>query len=215
MNMKSTSKLTVAVMFIVLFGSCSKPQFSSIETPHKAPMQDPSIKETDHEGCLQAARELLGPEAEMLKCGHLSDVAHLEAVVGIRVQGLKDDKNGIPISKLEILQRVKSHWESVLIIDGEIKNSEGYVGADFIDDSHPFPYYRVDLTDRGAQWGDRTPQQFTLVLLSMTRDGKVDEGDMGLGIGWNPAVGRFQEIEPNGEELAPEVKTPKHIRSLK
>jgi hypothetical protein len=34
-----------------------------------------------------------------------------------------------------------------------------------------------------------------------------------MGIGWNPAVGRFQEIEPNGVEFAPEVKNPEHIRS--
>jgi hypothetical protein len=41
----------------------------------------------------------------------------------------------------------------------------------------------------------------------------MDPEDMGLGVGWNPTVGRFQEIGPNGEEFAQEVKTPKHIRS--
>jgi hypothetical protein len=46
----------------------------------------------------------------------------------------------------------------------------------------------------------------------MARDGRIDPGDTGLGIGWNRAVGRFQEIEPNGEEFSPEVKTPKHIK---
>ena len=47
----------------------------------------------------------------------------------------------------------------------------------------------------------------------MTREGKIDVEDMGMGIGWNPAVGRFQEIEPSGEEFAQEVKNPKRIRN--
>jgi hypothetical protein len=47
----------------------------------------------------------------------------------------------------------------------------------------------------------------------MAPDDKIDLEDMGLGIGWNPAEGRFQEIEPNGEGFTPEVKAPTHIRS--
>jgi hypothetical protein len=156
---------------------------------------------------------LLGPDGQVLKCGHLVDAIGLEAVVVSRVPGLKDSKDGIPISKLLILREVGTQWNSELKVDREITNSAGYVGSDFIDDSHPFPYYRAKFTDQGAQWGARPASQFTLVLHSMTRDGKIDPEDIGLGIGWNLAVGRFQEIEPDGEHFAPEVTAPRHIRN--
>jgi hypothetical protein len=52
-----------------------------------------------------------------------------------------------------------------------------------------------------------------MILFYMTRDGKGDEEEIGTGIGWNPAVGRFQEIASNGEEFVVEVKAPKHIRT--
>jgi len=107
-----------------------------------------------------------------------------------------------------------SGWEPELKADAndEITNGAGYVGIDFIDDSRPIPYYRVNFS---SSWGARDPSLFTIVLVSMNRDGKIDPEDAGTAIGWNPEVGRFQEIEPNGEEFAPEVKAPKHIRTSK
>jgi hypothetical protein len=206
MNRKHTSALVLLFGFL---GGCSQPQPAKQE----AGAQAPPITKADQEDCLQAARQFLGPEAVMLKCGHLSDAGHLEAVAAIRVRGLKDDKAGIPISKLKILRRAKSQWNLELNIDKEITNSAGYIGIDYIDDSTSFVFYRGEISDRRAIWGDREPSQFILALDFMNRAGKVDEGGIGIGIGWNPAVGRFQEIEPNGEEFAPERKNPKHIRT--
>jgi hypothetical protein len=210
--MKRMTKLILPLVFVVFIGSCSKPTANSPGTVPKTSVgQNLPAGEGNQASCLQAARKFLGSNAEVLECGHLSDSAHLEAVAAIRVPRLKDDRNGIPISRLVILRQGNSGWGSEISVDKEITNGAGYVGFNFIDDSHPFPYYRVDFSDRGAKWGARDPSQFTLVLLPMTRDGKVDVGDVGIGIGWNAAVGRFQEIEPNGEKFAPEVKNPKHI----
>lgn len=179
-------------------------------SPQSGARQGVPIGEADQQACVQAARQVLGESAELLKCGHLSDADHLEAVAGTRVAGMKDDRNGVPVSKLIILRRSQSAWNTELRVDEEITNPAGYVGCDFIDDSHPFPYYRVDIA---AQWGAPDPSKFTLVLLSMTRGGRVDPEELGIGIGWNPAVERFQEIDPNGEQFVPEVKAPRHIRS--
>lgn len=155
---------------------------------------------------------IVGPLVGLAQCLRRR-TNRLEAVVAVRVPGLKDHRNGIPISKLKILREGRSRWDSGLNVDREVTNGAGYLGANFIGNAHPYPCYRVDFTDRGAEWGARTASQFTLILFSMSRDGRLEPGDMGLGIGWNAAVGRFQEIEPNGEEFAPEVKAPKHIRS--
>ena len=47
----------------------------------------------------------------------------------------------------------------------------------------------------------------------MTPDGKVDEEGQRAMIGWNPAVGRYQENPPGTEAFEPEVKAPKHLRT--
>jgi hypothetical protein len=214
--MKQIAKLMLPIVLVLVFDSCSQPKPNSPDVAPKAGLaQNLPVTQTDKTNCLKAARKLLGSSAEILKCGHLSDDDNLEAVAAIRVPGLKDDGHGTPISKLMILRQGKARWDTELNIDKEITNGEGYIGIDFIDDSDPFPYYRVHFSDRGATWGARDPSQFTLVLIPMTRDGKLDVGGIGIGIGWNPAVRRFQEIEPSGEEFAPEVKAPGHIRSAK
>lgn len=204
--MQTTGKLTtfcVQVLILVLNSSLTI----------RGAAQDSIVSVTEQQSCLHAARKLLGPKVEILKIGHLSESTHIEAIIAIRVPGLKDDKYGIPISRLLIVQKDKDHWSAVLTVDREITNSAGYVGFDFIDDSNPIQYYRANFSGRGVKWGNRDPKLFTLILTSMDRTGRTDEEDLGTGIGWNTAVGRFQEIDPNGEEFRPEVKNPKHIRS--
>jgi hypothetical protein len=209
MNRKHTSAL---VLLFGLLCACSPRQADKQEASPKAPAQELPITKADQEDCLQAGRQFLGPDAVMLKCGHLSDTGHLEAVAAIRVRGLKDDKDGIPISKLMILRRDKSQWNLELNVDKEITNSAGYVRSEIIDDSHPFPYYRVCLIDN---LGNCDPSKSILGLTAMSRKGKIVKGEIGIAIRWNPAVGRFQEMEPQGEGFAPEEKNPKHIRTSK
>jgi hypothetical protein len=205
--------LIFSIFAVSLCVSCSKSKPASPPTTLQASIQNLPIDANRKGECLQAARKLLGPDGQVLKCGHLVDPTVLEAVVVSRVPGLKDNKDGIPVSKLLILREIGTQWKSELEVDREITNSAGYVGINFIDDSHPYPYYRAKFTDEGAQWGARSASQFTLVLLSMTRGGKIDPEELGIGIGWNLAAGRIQEIEPDGEHFAPEVTTPKHIRN--
>jgi len=71
-----------------------------------------------------------------------------------------------------------------------------------------FQYYSVDFSDRGLRGEIGAHRSLPLALLPMTRR------DEGTGIGWNPAVERFQAIEPNGV-FAPEVKNPKNIGTSK
>jgi hypothetical protein len=211
----TTANVTRAIFVILMIwfvGSCSKPEPSPQRSNHDSSIQSGPVSGADSKRCLEAAIKELGSNGIVLRCGQLTNVKSLEAVVAVRVPGLKDDRNGIPISELRILREDRSQWESELNIDREVTNGAGYLGVDFIDDSHAFPFYRINFTDRGARWGSRAASQFTLVLFSMSRDGRPEPGDMGLGIGWNPLVGRYQELEPNGEEFAPEVKVPKHIK---
>jgi hypothetical protein len=162
--------------------------------------------------CQKASQLLLGSRAEVINCGSIHDHA-LEVVAIVRVRGLRENRNGIPISRLVILVRQSGRWVRELNVNEEITNEAGWVGIDFIDDSHSTPYYRLKTSDNGAKWGDRKPSQFTLVLLTMSRTGKVDPEDLGIGIGWNSAVSRFQEIDPSGTHFIAETKAPKHYRA--
>jgi hypothetical protein len=211
--MKSVLRLIISFAMIMLIALCSKSKLTGTNAAQDANAKDLLSDVKDRDKCLQAAQKVFGPSGELLKCGHFNNAAILETVVATRVPGLKDDKLGIPVTKLMILRWDKFQWNTELSVDKEIANGAGYVGFNFIDDTHRYPYFRVNFTDRGAKWGGRSASQFTLVFISMTRVGKVDSEDLGLGIGWNPAVGRYQELEPNGEVFVPEVSSPKHIRN--
>jgi len=198
---------------VLLVGSCSRSKPAPPQSSNQASLQSKPVRADNSAKCLQEARKELGPSGTVLKCGYLIDNASLEAIIAVRVAGLSDDRNGIPISALKIVRESGDHWDTQLNVDREVTNGIGYIGTNFIDDSYPLPDYRVNFTDCGAKWGTRSASQLTMVLVSMSRDGKIDPEDMGMAIGWNSAVSRFQEIEPSGEMFAPEVKAPKHISS--
>lgn len=201
--------LPAAIEFVA---GCSKAKLDQRQMSREQASQSITDGTSGSALCIQAARRELGPNGIVLKCEDLIGDKGLEAVVAVRVPGLKDNTLGVPVSALKILRRRGSGWDSQLNVDQEATNNAGYIGADFIDNSYPFPYHWANFTDRGAKWGDRSSSQFTLVLFSMNYRGKVGPDDVGLGIGWNPAVGRFQELEPNGDDFVSEVKVPKHAR---
>jgi len=205
-------RLLIFLTLVLPLSSCSRQKVDSPEEARQAaaPRKD-STAGADNASCLEAAQKALGPKAEVLKCGHLGGGDYLETVAATRIPYLKDDKHGIPISKLVVLRRGIPQWVTELKVENEITNPSGYVGIDFIDDSTPVSHYRVDLSP--AFWGSRGADEFTIVLTYMTQSGNVDEEELPIAIGWNRAVGRFQEIAPNGEEFVPEVKVPKHIHS--
>lgn len=157
--------------------------------------------------CIAAAKKLLGPEAEVVKYGHLNSAEALEAVVVVRIAGARGDKSdGIPVSRLAILRHEPSGWQSVLNASRYITNEAGYIGIEFIDDSYPFRGYRV------AFYGERSDgkQAFVLCL------GHIgDPGSVPIEISWNPQVGRYQEFafneEPSG--FKSEIKNPPHLKN--
>lgn len=163
--------------------------------------------------CLNAAKGALGPDAEVAKCGHLTGGTTLEVVAFLRLKQFKENKDGIPVSRLVILRRVGATWSLVLDVDKQIKNPSGYVGIDFIDDDQDYYFsgYRALLDVRSDD-----PSAFALGLSFIKHDGEVDEG-LPIDVSWNSAVGRFQEFNINKEPsgFQSETKNPPHIHSRK
>ncbi|HVZ59728.1 MAG TPA: hypothetical protein VG892_02980, partial [Terriglobales bacterium] len=71
----------------------------------------------DSAQCLDAAKNALGSEAEVLKCGHLTAADALETIAVMRLKQLKETKEGIPVSRLVVLRRTKSQWITELAVD--------------------------------------------------------------------------------------------------
>src|ERR1039457_6658689 len=92
----------------------------------------------------------------------------------------------------------------------QIKNPAGFVGMDYIDDSDASRGFCIDITDRKA------PGQFSIGLLFIGADGKVDEEALPIDIAWNSKAGRYQEVVSNEGDpvlFAPEKRNVPHINS--
>lgn len=166
--------------------------------------QKPSTKDSNIEKCLAEARDVLGPEAEVLKCGRLTDAAGLETVAAIRHQHFQSGE-GIPVSKLVILRESALRWQVELNVDKWITNHSGYLGIEFIDDSAEHVGYRVNFSDHRS---DDAPG-FTVQLRYLHRNGA---SEWPIEISWNPAVKRFQTYayDEDPPRFESEVKNPPH-----
>jgi hypothetical protein len=163
----------------------------------------PSKQDSSMEKCFAEARKALGLDAEVLKCGRLTDGAHLETVAALRLR--RFSANGeIPVSKLVVLRQNAPEWQVELSVDKWITNEKGYLGIEFIDDSAEHAGYRVKLSDHRS---DGTPG-FTVQLRFLHGNGG---SEWPIEISWNPLVKRFEEYaDEDPPRFKPEVKNPPH-----
>ncbi|HJZ80431.1 MAG TPA: hypothetical protein VKD91_08795 [Pyrinomonadaceae bacterium] len=161
--------------------------------------------------CLSAAKKVLGPEAEVAKCGRLTEGSELESVAFIRLKQFAEGPDGIAVSRLVILQKVDSQWNLALDAAREIQNPTGYIGIDYIDDSQQYPGYRASFSDRRSD--DKAA--FDLELSYLNPDGTTE--GIATEISWNSATKRFQEFSVNRipEGFQTELRNPPHIHSGK
>lgn len=173
--------------------------------------KDVSKRHSTQESCLDAARAALGPRAAVLRCGDLNRSGILEAVVALVLK--PNRKRCTPASRVLILRLREAGWRQVFEARPrfQIRNTEGYVGIDYIDDADFYRGYCVVITDASAS------QLFSIVLAYIGSDGRVDEEGLPIGVAWNRKVGRYQEIASNEGPLkfAPEIKNPPHINTQK
>ena len=94
---------------------------------------------TNQGSCLDAAASTVGARAVVLRCGDLNASGTLEAVVAVPLK--PDRKDCVPVSRLLVLRRDPTGWKPAFEAGphSEIKNTEGYVGVDYIDDSDLYP----------------------------------------------------------------------------
>lgn len=182
----------------------------------------PPAQHGPDQSCLEAAHKALGPDAEVLKCGHLTNSGALEAVAATRLKQFRTTADGVPVSKLLVLQQQESRWVAQLTADKHwVRNGIGYLADAAVDPSElarflatysaHFVGYRVSFSDHSS---DGAPD-FTVWVYILSSTGK-NEGTA-YEVNWNPVVARFQDFDygRNPEGFRSEIKYPSHIRTRK
>ena len=156
--------------------------------------------------CLDAVTKALGPNAQVAKYGHLIGQKSIEVVAYIKLKEFKKYSKGIAISKLVVLQKTNSHWDTVLNVSKQLTNPLGYIGIDFIDDSQEYPGWLLSLYDHRP---DGVPG--LCISFGYLRSNGEIEG-IPIEISWNKAMARFQEFVINEapEGFRSEINNPPH-----
>ena len=155
---------------------------------------------------LEAVAKALGPHAQVAKYGHLIGPRSMEVVAYIKLENSRKYSEGIAVSRLVVLQKTDSHWDTMLNASKQVVNPFGYIGLDFIDDSQDYPGWLVSFSNHRP---DNVPG-FNMSFMYLRSDGDVE--GIPIEISWNSAMARFQEFVVNEapEGFRNEIKNPPH-----
>lgn len=158
------------------------------------------------ESCIRAAKTILGAKAEVLHYGSIGTKGDAEAFAAVKLESTRTPKGCVPITEMVIIRQDKGDWRTIFEARRhmQIKNPEGFVGIEYIDDSFDYPGFCLNV-NKGKP---SDPFSFALTFL---KSGGATEG-LPMYIGWNSAVGRYQSMTyEDPAAFEPEVKNPRHI----
>ena len=164
---------------------------------------------TAHAQC-RAVIQKAGSNLKIIRSGDLvGDGAREYVAVRMLPQ---QPKNAIHVSRLLIARA--QHGQCSIVLDAGKngpRNPIGYIGIEFIDDGGDFYGYAVQFS---SDAGD--PKHKVDLNLTWLNPEHEPEG-MGIEIGWNEKVGRYQEYrledDSSPERFKPEVRNPPHRNS--
>ena len=157
--------------------------------------------------CRDAARNLLGNGAEIVKYGSFNNPNVQEAVAVVHTEHSPHRGGELDVSRLIILRHERTGWRVALTAGKEVNNEAGFIGIDYIDDSMSFWGYRVLFLDQR----DDGKKAFALSLGYLSKDGNTE--GIPLEISWDESVGRYREFDTNSDPAGfkRELKKPPHI----
>jgi hypothetical protein len=204
--MRALIPITLFSLALALFG-CARKAPSNASQMSTSAVQASAVSTQNHfanepvpQSCVDAAKKVLGNKAEVVRFGHLSGTDALEAVAIVNSNRFVANNDGMAVSRLAILRLEDGGWKSILDAYKNVTNAEGYVGIDYVDDS-TINGYRVSFSDEGKS-------SFTVDIGYLASNGE-SEG-LPMEISWNPAIGRYQEVERGEDVFKPEIKNPPH-----
>jgi hypothetical protein len=188
------------------------PSLAGFSTPmvaqNAADTDKPSKPLPTKEGALDAAHQVLGNYATIVRYGELNRPGLTEAVAVVK-RGPNSASAGQPISDLAILQFRDGAWKVALSTDKYgAKNNKGYLGVAFLNDSISKAAFHVRFLQRPTG-----RPRFTILLSSDSKSGKA--GALPVVIGWSAKAERYEALDDKGTNFLPEVANPPNMRSEK
>jgi hypothetical protein len=139
----------------------------------------------------------------VLRCGEINVPGVQEVVAVLPAKYPQSPDKYSAIWKMVILRHEPSGWRAELTASRKIQNEAGYIGLDYIDDSFRFMGYQLSFLDESPD----KKRGFGADLVLIEKEDGGSEATS-TGIAWNPAVGRYQEWNPDG--FRAEIKNPPH-----
>jgi hypothetical protein len=191
---------------VIVSWSCSKPVPQADASSKAEVVEEKRDSGSPPSDCTEAARQVLGPQSEILKYGDLNSPGVPEAIAVVKLGRSASAVAGTAVSQAVILRWEASTWKPVLKVGRQVTNDAGYIGIDYIDDSYDFHGYRLIVENRRP---DGKPG--VAIELSYLNGSGETEG-IPMAVSWNEKTGRYQEYTSNEDPpgFRPEIRNPPH-----
>ena len=183
---------------VVLFGCGSEGVKSTAESEKKA--AEPAIPEEMQD----AARALLGSEAQVLLFGDLAKTGKPEVLVANVVPNTpKSVIAGTVVTRAVIAEKQEDgKWMELMRADEHLKNPKGFLGQTPL----------VAVTGWKLQY-EQSPEKGMTVYFTPIKAG-TNERTLPIAVAWNPATKRYQSMDLSYQHFLGESATLENPRSM-
>jgi hypothetical protein len=190
--MKRTAEICVALAMAMASVSCGK---SGSAAKQEAVAQKPVAPEVPNY-IQAAATNDLGSEAEVLVYGDLAKNGRTQALVVNRLKVRPPTAvPGILVSRVSIIEKDDGHWKEIFRCDQHLQNPKGYLARNPL----------VGVGSWRLQYEQDPKKGLALYFTPLNKPGGADIQT--LGVLWNPAVNRYETMDPNYQHFLTEQPT--------
>jgi hypothetical protein len=188
--MKRTAEICALVILMVWCASCG----SSAPAPKREAVKPAAPAIPDN--VQKAAESDLGSEAEVIVYGDLAKNGKTQALVVNRLKVTpKTAVPGILVSRASVIENDNRQWREIFRCDEHLKNEKGYLARNPL----------ADVASWRLQY-EQDPQkglEMYFTPLNKPEGGYIQT----LGVLWNPAVKRYETMDPNYQHFLTEQPT--------
>jgi hypothetical protein len=189
--------ILVMAASVVLFGCSSEGAKPAAEAEKKA--AEPAVPEEMQD----AARALLGSEAQVLLFGDLAKTGKQEVLVANVVPNTpKSVVAGTVVTRAVIAERQEDgKWVELMRADEHLKNAKGFLGQTPL----------VAVTGWKLQY-EQSPEKGMTVYFTPIKAGS-NERTLPIAVAWNPAAKRYQSMDLSYQHFLNEAATLENPRT--
>lgn len=188
--MKRTLEICILLGVALTCASCesSQPPAQSQTAAPAAPQVPDNIQ--------KAAENDLGSESQVLVWGDLAKNGKTEALVVNQLKVMpKRATPGMWISRAALIENDEGKWKEIFRCDEHLENQKGYLGRQPIAE---VPSWRLQY-----EQDPKKGLQMYFTPLNQPAGGYIQT----LGVRWNPAVKRYETMDPSYEHFLMEQPT--------